>query len=69
MNCQKEVHSVKNKFFTDKLICLAIIGAKTLSASAQSSQVERKAWLLLWNYFAENSIFQRLEGFIMIQTL
>ena len=46
MNCQKEVHSVKNKFFTDKLICLAIIGAKTLSASAQSSQVERKAWSL-----------------------
>ena len=38
--------SLKNKLFADEFIRLANIGAKTLSASAQISQVERKAWLL-----------------------
>ncbi len=38
---------LKNGILPDKLVCLANIGARALSASAQSSQVERKAWLLL----------------------
>ncbi len=43
-----KLHRLKNqRFFIDEFIRLANIGAKTLSASAQSSQVERKAWSLV----------------------
>ena len=34
------------RFFIDVFICLTNIGAKTLSASAQSSQVEKKGMVI-----------------------
>ena len=37
-----KLHRLKNQRFFNREF-----GAKTLSASAQSSQVERKAWLLV----------------------
>lgn len=41
--------SVKNKFFTDKFICLAdIVPAQCVKDTHKSLQVVEKVWLLKW---------------------